>query len=161
MYAGTSFPLTFRFHTSISSFLISSCGQYLSIIFFLSTSQVIEYALGPKVLICPFHQVKAAPNRLSFAALDVLATRPACHSFLASYLSSLRESLPSVPGAYGRTLEALPSQPAASGNKSRIPGAMSRVHTHDHDGSEAPDRSHESILSSEPKHLEKHRPPPS
>ncbi|GKF31934.1 hypothetical protein Tco_0101732, partial [Tanacetum coccineum] len=63
---------------------------------------------------------------LSSDALDVLATRLACHSSLASYLSSLRESLPSVPGAYGQTLEALPSQPAASGNKSHISGAVSK-----------------------------------
>ncbi|GKG19919.1 hypothetical protein Tco_0377018, partial [Tanacetum coccineum] len=43
---------------------------------------------------------------------------------------------------------------------SSMPGDRSRVHTHDHDGSEAPDRSPDSILSSEPKPLEKHRPPP-
>ncbi|GKF43052.1 hypothetical protein Tco_0126394, partial [Tanacetum coccineum] len=36
----------------------------------------------------------------------------------------------------------------------------SHVHTHDHDGSEAPDKSSDSILSSEPKPLGKHRPPP-
>ncbi|GKF12819.1 hypothetical protein Tco_0050745 [Tanacetum coccineum] len=34
----------------------------------------------------------------------------------------------------------------------------SRVHTHDHDRSEAPDESFDSILSSEPKLLRKHRP---
>ncbi|GJZ90051.1 hypothetical protein Tco_0661978 [Tanacetum coccineum] len=39
-------------------------------------------------------------------------------------------------------------------------GYGSRVHTHDHDGSEAPDGSPDSILSSEPKPLRKHRPPP-
>ncbi|GJT08100.1 hypothetical protein Tco_0842562 [Tanacetum coccineum] len=36
----------------------------------------------------------------------------------------------------------------------------SRVHTHNHDGSEAPDESPDSIISSEPKPLRKHRPPP-
>ncbi|GKG42851.1 hypothetical protein Tco_0477149, partial [Tanacetum coccineum] len=41
-----------------------------------------------------------------------------------------------------------------------VPGYESRVHTHDHDGSKAPDGSLDSILSSEPKPLEKHRPPP-
>ncbi|GKE55411.1 hypothetical protein Tco_1494596 [Tanacetum coccineum] len=115
---------------------------------------------------------------LSSAALDVLATLPACHSSLVSCLSSLEESLPSVPGAYGQTLEALPSQPDASGNESHIPGVVSereysaavvmpdvpgggsRMHTHDHNGSEAPDGSSDSILSSEPKPLRKHRPPP-
>ncbi|GJR33596.1 hypothetical protein Tco_1209280 [Tanacetum coccineum] len=51
VYAGTSFPLTFRFHSSISNFLILPCGQYLSVIFFLSTSQVITYASGLMVLI--------------------------------------------------------------------------------------------------------------
>ncbi|GKD74152.1 hypothetical protein Tco_1332434, partial [Tanacetum coccineum] len=62
---------------------------------------------------------------LSSATLDVLATRPACHSSLVSCLSSLGESLPSVPGAYGQTLEAMPPQPAASGNESHIPGVVS------------------------------------
>ncbi|GKB69716.1 hypothetical protein Tco_0931128 [Tanacetum coccineum] len=41
-----------------------------------------------------------------------------------------------------------------------VPGYGSRVHTHDHDGSKAPDGSPDSILSSEPKPLRKHRPPP-
>ncbi|GKD57485.1 hypothetical protein Tco_1290872, partial [Tanacetum coccineum] len=40
---------------------------------------------------------------------------------------------------------------------SDVPGYGSRVHTHDHGGSEAPDRSPDSILSSEPKLLEKHK----
>ncbi|GKG53195.1 hypothetical protein Tco_0552463, partial [Tanacetum coccineum] len=35
-----------------------------------------------------------------------------------------------------------------------VPGDGSRMHTHDHDGSEAPDKSPDSILSSEPKPLE-------
>ncbi|GKG38759.1 hypothetical protein Tco_0460471, partial [Tanacetum coccineum] len=39
-------------------------------------------------------------------------------------------------------------------------GYESRGHTHDHDGSEAPDGSPDSILLSEPKPLGKHRPPP-
>ncbi|GJS11272.1 hypothetical protein Tco_0368068 [Tanacetum coccineum] len=43
---------------------------------------------------------------------------------------------------------------------SGVPGDGSRVHTHDHGGSEAPDESPDSILSSEPKPLGKHRPPP-
>ncbi|GJU49465.1 hypothetical protein Tco_1219020 [Tanacetum coccineum] len=42
---------------------------------------------------------------------------------------------------------------------SGVPGDGSRVHTHDHDGSEAPNGSPNSILSSEPKPLGKHRPP--
>ncbi|GJV06624.1 hypothetical protein Tco_1344280 [Tanacetum coccineum] len=58
-----------------------------------------------------------------------------------------RESLPSVPDIYAV---------AVSG----VPGDGSRVHTHDHGGSEAPDESPDSILSSEPKPLGKHRPPP-
>ncbi|GJW88523.1 hypothetical protein Tco_0163863 [Tanacetum coccineum] len=57
------------------------------------------------------------------------------------------ESLLSVTDAYAV---------AVSG----MPGDGSRVHTHDHDGSEAPDESPDSILSSEPKPLRKHRPPP-
>ncbi|GKC29676.1 hypothetical protein Tco_1036970, partial [Tanacetum coccineum] len=42
---------------------------------------------------------------------------------------------------------------------SSMPGDGSRMHTHDHDRSEAPVESPESILLSEPKPLEKHRPP--
>ncbi|GJU43143.1 hypothetical protein Tco_1200409 [Tanacetum coccineum] len=84
---------------------------------------------------------------LSYAALDVLTTRPACHSSLASCFSSLGESLPSVPGAYAVVVP-------------DMPGYGSRMHTHDHGGSEAPDGLPDSILSSKPKPLGKHRPPP-
>ncbi|GKF39464.1 hypothetical protein Tco_0119525, partial [Tanacetum coccineum] len=42
---------------------------------------------------------------------------------------------------------------------SGVPGDGSRVHTHDHDGFEAPDESPDSILSSDPKLLGKHSPP--
>ncbi|GKG41637.1 hypothetical protein Tco_0473388, partial [Tanacetum coccineum] len=61
----------------------------------------------------------------SSAALIVLTTWPACHPSLASCLSSHGESLISVLGAYGQSLEALPSQPAASGSESHVPGAVS------------------------------------
>ncbi|GKA61235.1 hypothetical protein Tco_0760642 [Tanacetum coccineum] len=83
---------------------------------------------------------------LSSAALNVLTTRPASHSSLASCLSSLEESLPSVPDAYAIVVP-------------DVPGYGSPVHTHDHGGSEAPNGSLDSILSSEPKPLGKHRPP--
>ncbi|GKE87730.1 hypothetical protein Tco_1565205 [Tanacetum coccineum] len=43
---------------------------------------------------------------------------------------------------------------------SGVLGDGSCVHTHDHDRSEAPNEFPDSILSSEPKPLEKHRPPP-
>ncbi|GKG57211.1 hypothetical protein Tco_0584637, partial [Tanacetum coccineum] len=43
---------------------------------------------------------------------------------------------------------------------SDVPGSGSRVHTHDHGGSEAHDELFDSILSSKPKPLKKHRPPP-
>ncbi|GKC67052.1 hypothetical protein Tco_1099650, partial [Tanacetum coccineum] len=43
---------------------------------------------------------------------------------------------------------------------SDVHGTGSRVHTHDHRGSEAHDELSNSILSSEPKPLGKHRPPP-
>ncbi|GKF33609.1 hypothetical protein Tco_0106809, partial [Tanacetum coccineum] len=59
------------------------------------------------------------------AALGVLTTQPACHSSLILCLSSLEESLPSVPGAYGQTLVVMLSQPAASENESQIPGVVS------------------------------------
>ncbi|GKG46658.1 hypothetical protein Tco_0501504, partial [Tanacetum coccineum] len=61
---------------------------------------------------------------LSSAALAVLATRPACHPYLASCLSSHEESILSVPDAYGQSLEALPSQPAASGSESHVLGVV-------------------------------------
>ncbi|GKC94739.1 hypothetical protein Tco_1160181, partial [Tanacetum coccineum] len=80
---------------------------------------------------------------LSPAALSVLTTQLACHSSLVSCLSSLGESLTSVPGAYA---VAVPD----------VHEYESRVHTHDHDGSKAPDGSPDSILSSEPKPLGKH-----
>ncbi|GKB02228.1 hypothetical protein Tco_0830317, partial [Tanacetum coccineum] len=35
------------------------------------------------------------------------------------------ESLPSVPDAYGQSLEALLSQPAASGSESHVPDVVS------------------------------------
>ncbi|GKE87712.1 hypothetical protein Tco_1565187 [Tanacetum coccineum] len=116
-------------------------------------------------------------RELSSAALAVLTTRPACRPSLALCLSSHGESLPSVPDAYGQSLEALLSWPAASKSESYVPdvvsereypavvavsdvpGDGSRMHTHDHDGSKAPDGSPESILSSEPKPLGKHKPP--
>nr|GFD54324.1 hypothetical protein [Tanacetum cinerariifolium] len=44
---------------------------------------------------------------------------------LVSCLPSLRESLPSVPDAYDQSLEALPSQPAASESESHVTGDMS------------------------------------
>ncbi|GKF92849.1 hypothetical protein Tco_0279568, partial [Tanacetum coccineum] len=42
---------------------------------------------------------------------------------------------------------------------SGMPRDGSRMHTHDHDGSEAPDELSDLILSSEPKPLGKYRPP--
>ncbi|GJT20542.1 hypothetical protein Tco_0890479 [Tanacetum coccineum] len=64
------------------------------------------------------------PSKLSSAALAVLTTRPACHPSLASCLSSHRESLLSVPNAYGQSLEALISHPAASRSESHVPGTV-------------------------------------
>ncbi|GJZ05021.1 hypothetical protein Tco_0538296, partial [Tanacetum coccineum] len=62
---------------------------------------------------------------LSSVALAVLTTRHACHPSLASCLSSHGESLLSMPDAYGLSLEALPSQPAASRSESHVPGVVS------------------------------------
>ncbi|GKE72533.1 hypothetical protein Tco_1534574, partial [Tanacetum coccineum] len=62
---------------------------------------------------------------LSSAALTVLTTWPACHPSLALCLSSHGESLLYMPDAYGQSLEALPSQPAAFGSESHVPGAVS------------------------------------
>ncbi|GKC34338.1 hypothetical protein Tco_1046722 [Tanacetum coccineum] len=88
---------------------------------------------------------------LSSTAPDALTTRSACHSSLASCLSSLGESLPFVPDAYDQSLEALSSQPTVSGSESHVPGAG---------GFEARNEPPDSILSHEPKPLRKHRPPP-
>ncbi|GKC27627.1 hypothetical protein Tco_1034921 [Tanacetum coccineum] len=65
------------------------------------------------------------PSKLSSATLTVLTTWPACHPSLASCLSSHGESLPFVPDAYGQSLDALPSQPAASESESHVPGVVS------------------------------------
>ncbi|GKG61027.1 hypothetical protein Tco_0616843, partial [Tanacetum coccineum] len=54
-----------------------------------------------------------------------LTTRPACRPSLVLCLSSLRESLPSVPYVYGQYFKALPSQPTASRSESHLPGAVS------------------------------------
>ncbi|GJY18901.1 hypothetical protein Tco_0390392 [Tanacetum coccineum] len=74
----------------------------------------------------------------------VLTTRPACHSSLASCLSSLKESLPSVPDAYGYS---------AAVAVSYVHGAETRVHIPAHGGSEAQNGPPNSILSHEPKPL--------
>ncbi|GKC45018.1 hypothetical protein Tco_1062740, partial [Tanacetum coccineum] len=62
---------------------------------------------------------------LSSTALAVLTTQPACYPSLVSCLLSLGEYLPSVSDAYGQSLEALPSQPAASGSESYVPSVVS------------------------------------
>ncbi|GKF16316.1 hypothetical protein Tco_0061234, partial [Tanacetum coccineum] len=80
-----------------------------------------------------------------------LATLSACRLSLASCLSSYIESLPSVPDTYEYPIAVVVSD---------VPGGGSHVHKHDHGRSEAPDGSPDSILSSEPKPLRKHRPPP-
>ncbi|GJX25091.1 hypothetical protein Tco_0231387 [Tanacetum coccineum] len=81
----------------------------------------------------------------------MLTTRPACHPSLASYLSSLRESLPSVPDAYGYS---------AAVAMFDVYGAETRVHIPAHGGSKAYNGPPYSILSHEPKPLGKHMPPP-
>ncbi|GKB09738.1 hypothetical protein Tco_0838050 [Tanacetum coccineum] len=81
----------------------------------------------------------------------ILASGPGCLALLCC---------PRSPDAYGQSLEALLTQPAASETVSGVPEDGSRMPTHDHDGSEAPDESPDSILSSEPMPLGKHRPPP-
>ncbi|GJV10343.1 hypothetical protein Tco_1351884 [Tanacetum coccineum] len=118
------------------------------------------------------------PSKLSSAVLAVLTTRPACHPSPASCLSSHGESLLFVPDAYGQSLEALPSQPAASRSESHVPGVVSeseypatvvvsdvhgvgtRVHIPAHGGSKAHNEPPDSILSYAPKPLGKHKPPP-
>ncbi|GKF01303.1 hypothetical protein Tco_0028226 [Tanacetum coccineum] len=91
------------------------------------------------------------PSKLSFAALAVLTTRPACYPSLTSCLSSHRESLLSVPNAYE-----YPATIAVSD----VHGIGTCVHIPAHGGSEAHNGLPDSILSHEPKPLGKHRPPP-
>ncbi|GJR09660.1 hypothetical protein Tco_0792312 [Tanacetum coccineum] len=88
---------------------------------------------------------------LSSATLAVLTTRPACHPSLASCLSSLGESLPSVPDAYEYPATVVVSD---------VHGPETRVHTPAHGGSEAHNELPDSILLNEPNPLRKHRPPP-
>ncbi|GJR94752.1 hypothetical protein Tco_0266926 [Tanacetum coccineum] len=90
------------------------------------------------------------PSKLSSAALAVLTTRPACPPSLVSCLSSLGESLPSMPYVY--------EYPAAVA-VSDVPGSRTRVHTPAHGGSEAHNELPNSILPNELKPLKKHRPP--
>ncbi|GJY49065.1 hypothetical protein Tco_0439021 [Tanacetum coccineum] len=75
-----------------------------------------------------------------FGLLLVVASSPGCLALLCCSRSDNNSSSVAVSG---------------------VPGDGSRMHTHDHDGSKAPDESPNSILSSEPKPLGKHRPHPS
>ncbi|GKE52710.1 hypothetical protein Tco_1487866, partial [Tanacetum coccineum] len=88
---------------------------------------------------------------LSPVTLAVLITRPACHPYLASYLSSHGESLLSMPDAYE-----YPTAVAVSD----VHGDETYVHIPVHGGSEAQNGPPDSIISHEPKPLGKHRPPP-
>ncbi|GJY72512.1 hypothetical protein Tco_0476215 [Tanacetum coccineum] len=91
------------------------------------------------------------PSKLSSAALAVLTTQPIRHSSLASCLSSLGESLPSVPDAYGYSAAVVVSN---------VHGAETRVYIPAHGGSEAQNGPPNSIISYEPKPLRNHTPPP-
>ncbi|GKA24726.1 hypothetical protein Tco_0710759 [Tanacetum coccineum] len=91
------------------------------------------------------------PSKLSSAALLVLTTQPPCPPSLISCLSSLGESLSSVPYVY--------EYPTAVA-MSDVPGFGTRVHTPAHGGSEAHNELSDSILPNKPKPLGKHRPPP-
>ncbi|GKB09681.1 hypothetical protein Tco_0837993 [Tanacetum coccineum] len=132
-------------------------GRSLHVSFGVIPSEL--WLLTPLVELCKKHDpiiiLTDSGVPLSSAALVVLTTRPPCQPSLASCLSSLRESLPSVPDAYGQSLEALLSQPAVFRSESYVPGAMSkeeypvtivvsdehgtksRVHIPAYDGSEA------------------------
>ncbi|GKB64413.1 hypothetical protein Tco_0920599, partial [Tanacetum coccineum] len=68
----------------------------------------------------------SGPGCLALLCCSQCASNSAC-MLLISYLMSLitRRVSASVTGAYGQTLEALPSHPAASGNESHIPGVVS------------------------------------
>ncbi|GJZ56985.1 hypothetical protein Tco_0612479 [Tanacetum coccineum] len=107
---------------------------------------LLGVVFGPRLVAGVMIRLQHKRQNLS-AVLAVLATRSACRPSLALCLSSHRESLPSVPDAYAVAM-------------SDVPEDGSRVHTPDHGGFKAPDGSPDSILSSEPKPLGKHRPPP-
>ncbi|GJS54592.1 hypothetical protein Tco_0627954 [Tanacetum coccineum] len=78
----------------------------------------------------------------------LLTTRPACRPSLAICLSSLGESLPSVPDTYE-----YPATVAVSD----VHGAKTRMHIPAHGGFKAQNGLPDSILSHEPKPLGKHR----
>ncbi|GKE09058.1 hypothetical protein Tco_1412609 [Tanacetum coccineum] len=81
---------------------------------------LLGVVFGPRLVAGAMIRQNHKRQNLSSAALDVLATWPACHSSLTSRLSLLGESLPSVPNDYGQFLEALLSQPAASESESHV-----------------------------------------
>ncbi|GJY69696.1 hypothetical protein Tco_0472678 [Tanacetum coccineum] len=64
------------------------------------------------------------PIKLSLLPLEVANNSAACHH-LSIMFSSPDGLLLYVPNAYGQSLEALPSQLAASGSESHVPGTMS------------------------------------
>ncbi|GJV26218.1 hypothetical protein Tco_1378913, partial [Tanacetum coccineum] len=90
----------------------------------------------------------SGPGCLALLCCPRSANNSAAH--LLPHISNDSESL------YYLVLTSTPAAVAVSG----VPGDGSRMHTHDHDGSGAPDESPDSILSSKPKPLGKHRPPP-
>ncbi|GJR18605.1 hypothetical protein Tco_0967132 [Tanacetum coccineum] len=120
VYGGTLFPMTFRFHSSISTFLISPCGQYLSVIFFLSTSQVMAYASGHYGSV--FCHSTSQSNTNQVQGGKTLTLLDELWSFLIGWIRGVMmfglgvidmgyigplwlESLPSGPGAYDQSLE--------------------------------------------------------
>ncbi|GJZ65896.1 hypothetical protein Tco_0622592 [Tanacetum coccineum] len=80
---------------------------------------------GSPLMYLSTFSVSLATNLLSSAALAVLTTRPACPPSLILCLSSLGESLPSMPYVYSQSLKALSSQSVASGSESYVPGVVS------------------------------------
>ncbi|GJX22645.1 hypothetical protein Tco_0227090 [Tanacetum coccineum] len=96
-------------------------------------------------------KLKYKSARCDCRHLQKYPAQPACPPSLISCLSVLEESSPSVPGACGYS---------EAGAVLDVPRCESRVHTRGHGGSKALDGSPDSILSSEPKPLGKHGPPP-
>ncbi|GKG06757.1 hypothetical protein Tco_0329726, partial [Tanacetum coccineum] len=89
----------------------------------------------------------SGPGCLALLCCSRSDNNSACMSLISHLMSLMtRESLLSVPDVYAVAA-------------SDVLGDGSRVHTHNHDGFEAPDVSPDSILSSEPKPLRNYMPP--
>ncbi|GKG22272.1 hypothetical protein Tco_0387575, partial [Tanacetum coccineum] len=88
------------------------------------------------------------------------ANNSACMSLISRLISLITQRVSAICAWRLRSDSQSAAISACSVGVPDVPGYESYVHTHDHDGSKAPEGSPNSILSSEPKPLGNHRPPP-